>query len=130
MTQTVNKSMSKRNTVVSNRDTIVSEMQGIVRRAAEPGTPGENIKGAINRSARRLGLSYRRADTFWYGRRCAVLALEADRLRAAELSLLVERRARLTAELSQVTARINVLEGPGNNAMDSAEDGAGLGMAR
>lgn len=129
MTQLVARGVGRLDRGVAPRDAIVAEMQGIVRRAAAPGAVGESTKAAINRAARRLGLSYRRTRTFWYGSHCAVLALEADRMRAVELRLLAERRTRLTAELNQVTARLNALEGPGH-AATGTEDGSSVDLAR
>lgn len=101
--------MIKQDTSVSNYVTI--EMQGIVRRAAEPREPSDSVKAAIRRAARRLGLSHRRATTFWYGRSCAVRATEADRLREADLRLLKERGRRIESELNGIRASIAAREG-------------------
>ena len=87
-------------TPVSNSITLLSEMQGVVRLAAWPAHPGELVKSQINRSARRLGLTPRRAETLWYGRAGQILAEEADRLRAWRVDWTKQRRARLLAEMA------------------------------
>jgi hypothetical protein len=60
----------------------LDEMQMIVRAAAEPWAPGDSVKAAITRAARRLGISYRRAYTLWYAAHCALRETEAASLRA------------------------------------------------
>lgn len=84
---------------VSSASTVLSEMQGIVRSAAEPGTAGESVKVAINRAARTLGLGYSRARSYWYGEVKAVPAHEADALREARLRILDQRIAHTEREL-------------------------------
>ena len=96
--------------------TIANEMQAITRHAAEPWLPGESVKAAIGRAARTLGIGYRRARSFWYGEAVAVRAIEADRMRAAELALLAQRHRRLMLELAAIKARLD--------AADEAEAGA------
>jgi hypothetical protein len=75
----------------------LDEMQQIVRAAAQPYEPGEGIKAAINRSARRLGLNFRRARAYWYGEVRLVPADEADRLRAARVDVARDRARELAA---------------------------------
>lgn len=130
MTQTPITNVKNRNAPAKSRNAIVSEMQRIVRLMGGEGERGESVQAAIRRVSRRLGLSYRRTYSFWYGLDCAVLAVEADQLRAVELRLLAEQRARLTVKLNQVSARLNALEEPGNVAITSTEVGPGLGLAR
>ncbi|MGD0109223.1 MAG: hypothetical protein ABSC06_35075 [Rhodopila sp.] len=101
--------------------TIAVEMQAITRRAAEPWAPGDSVKAAIGRAARALGIGYRRARSFWYCENVAVRALEADRLRAAELAMLAQRQRRLTHELATIKARLD--------AADEAEAGAAAAVA-
>ena len=82
------KSLGMSDTILANRDTIVSrlripeEMRAIVRAGAEPWMPGDSVKMAQQRAARTLGLSLRRVRTLWEGAPCALLATEADRLRS------------------------------------------------
>ena len=88
----------------------LDEMQQIVRAAAQPYEPGEGIKTAINRAARRLGLNNRRARAYWYGEVRLVPADEADRLRAARVDVARDRARELAAlirECSQTAADIN-----------------------
>lgn len=48
-------------------DIIVQEMQAAVRVIASPSIPGESVKAAISRAARRSGLSFSQARRLWYG---------------------------------------------------------------
>lgn len=83
-----------------------SEMQAIVRLAAEPRPAGDSTKGAIGRAARALKLTYRRAYAFWYlSERVRVTAEEADRLRAERERLHLLRLERLRHEIA-VTERL------------------------
>lgn len=102
-------------------DALVSEMQAIVRRAAEPWRPGDSVKAGIARASRRLDIGFRRARTFWYGNPCAVLALEADRLREADLRLLADERHRLASKIEMIRARINARAGVDETETDSME---------
>ena len=130
MTHCENKRTKNTNTSALNSNAILIEMQTIVRRAADLGAaPGESVKAAIGRAAHRLGLTYRRTYTFWYGAHCAVLATEADRLRTAELRLLAESQHRLATELNKVTTRLNALERSRNGAKYSAKTRTDINLA-
>jgi len=89
--------------VVNKRDALVAEMQDIVRMAAEPRPPVDSSKGAINRAARALGITYRRARSFWYGHTEKVLVRDAEaaRLRAEHRRLLLLRIERLEREIAE-----------------------------
>lgn len=80
--------LANRGANVHTCDTL-TEMQAIVRSASEPWRPGDSVKVAISRAARKLDISYRRARTFWYAYRCAVRAAEADKLR--QLAVRIEQ---------------------------------------
>lgn len=101
---------------------IATEMQAITRGAAGPWLPGDSVKAAIGRAARTLGIGYRRARSFWYGEPVSVRAIEADRMRAAELRLLSHRQRRLMQELAAIRARLD--------AADQAEDSAAAAVDR
>ncbi len=88
--------------------TINTEMQAILRLAAEPASPGESVKVAINRAARRLQLGYRRARAIWYEEARMITAAEADHLRTAQIQLMSERLSRLDAEAALIRARLGV----------------------
>jgi hypothetical protein len=90
---------------VMNQVATVTEMQAIVRFAAEPTRAGELVKAQINRAARILGLTPRRAETFWYGRPGRVLAEEADAMRAWREHAKRTRRDRLLAEIAELDRR-------------------------
>lgn len=94
-------------------DTILAEMHGIVRRAAEPRLAADTAKAAISRAAERLGIPFRRARSFWYSESTAAVgAAEAEKLRAAELRLLQERRRRLEEELEVLRWHLREMDLP------------------
>lgn len=98
-------------------DAILADMQRITRLAAEPRVVDDSAKAAINRAARRLGISFRRARSFWYASPdAAVRAAEADRLRSEEMRILASQRIRLEQELDWIEARIVARESRGNEA--------------
>ena len=77
----------------------ISEAQALVRRCAEPRPAGDQVKAAILRSSRRLGLPFNRTKDIWYG--------DARRIDAAEMDRL--RRGAEHAELAHAVAGIEVL---------------------
>ena len=82
---------------------VIEEMRAIVRQAALPAMPGDQVQAAIGRAARRLKMEYGRARSMWYGdRRVAVRADEADRLRALHLKRQEARAVELRAELATI----------------------------
>ena len=96
---------------VASPEAIAMEMTAIVREAAEPSVLGEHIAAAIDRAARRLGLSYRRAKAYWYQETRLVPAHEADKLRRARRQMMRDRAARLNAELATLQLRLSALDG-------------------
>lgn len=94
---------------VINAATIASEMQGIIRTAAEPWIAGDSIKAAIDRAARRTGLNFRRVRTLWYCQTTAIAAVEADTLRAWHRNWLAKEHSRLTARLAELETTWNEL---------------------
>jgi hypothetical protein len=86
----------------------VLEFSRLLRRAAEPSTPGELVTHAINRAARRLGLTRRTARAYWYGERAHVPADLMDKARAiAAEPPVVEARhefAKFEARLARLEA--------------------------
>ena len=94
----------------SRHAAMASEMQSIVRLAAEPVEVGDTVKAQITRSARRLSLPWRRAKTFWHAEKCAIRAEEADHLRAESVRILRERLARLAVEQDVLRGRLNELD--------------------
>jgi len=81
---------------------LIAEMQAIVRMAAEPRQPVDGIKAAVGRAAKALGISYRRAMTFWYGYTEKVLVTEAEaaRLRRQRERLYEHRLERLRHDIA------------------------------
>lgn len=84
---------------------LLGEMRGLVRWAAMPAEPGESVKAAINRAARRLGLRHARARQHWYGQARSVPAEEWIAAQQAALRLRRERRAQLIAEMAALEER-------------------------
>ncbi len=79
---------------------VLADMRATVREAAWPAEPGEPVKAAIRRAARKLGLSFARAHGYWYGRARSVPADEWVAAQHARLRLRRERAERLRAELA------------------------------
>jgi hypothetical protein len=99
--------------VLTKRDSLAAEMQAIVRLAAEPCRLGcDNTKSLIGRAADVLGLSYRRARTFWYGSTEQVLVRdeEAARLRDERDRLLRLKEQRLERELHELRTLLHYAE--------------------
>jgi hypothetical protein len=108
----------------------VLEFSRLLRRAAEPSTPGELVTHAINRAARRLGLTRRTARAYWYGERAHVPADLMDKARAiAAEPQVVEARhefAKFEARLARLEALLVADEdffGPQVDALRSAARG-------
>ena len=101
------------------------EMQEIVRLAAEPLRPHDNVKSKIWRAGRLLGIGYRRAYALWYSEPQAVVGEdEAARLRAERDRLYQLRLARLRQEIADTERRLEVLRR--ENALETAEAVAGV----
>jgi hypothetical protein len=102
--------MQKSNKPMSIPLTTLQEAHGYVRALAEPWRPGDSVKAAMGRVARRVPLTPRRIYTLWYRQPCALLAHEMDALRAAYRQRLDERAEQLEAELRDIEARAAELE--------------------
>lgn len=85
----------------------VVEFQTLMRRLAEPAVPGEPVQQAINRVARRLHITRRKAAAFWYGERAKVPSDLMDTARQlAQEPIVIEAKH----ELSELSARISRIE--------------------
>jgi hypothetical protein len=104
--------------VGSEMGTLPNSLGEHLRELAEPYPPGDRIKAAIDRAARRIGLTYWRTFDLWYGKARRVEpheqlaiaeALERKRREAArnELHELQIRIARLEARLAQTDAEFH-----------------------
>jgi hypothetical protein len=107
-------------------DAVLFEMRDIVMDAALPVEQGESVKVRIARASRRLGLSFSRVRTFWYGTARSVHAFEADKLRAARLEILDQRLAAIEAEHDRLRARLARLR-EGGAVAAGGRAGAGEG---
>lgn len=59
----------------------LAEASNLIRRVAEPRPVGDSVKAAISRAARKLGLTFSRAKSIWYGEAHRIEAAEMDALR-------------------------------------------------
>lgn len=78
-----------------------------LRELSEPWSGGEKIKSAIDRAARRAGLSYWRAYDIWYGKARRIEDFEREQI-AAALRAKLERDAR--NEFHELKTRLALLE--------------------
>jgi hypothetical protein len=95
--------------IVNEPDPLLLEMQRIVKLAVMliEGEPESSVKRRIDIAARCLGLSYRRARSFWYATAgTAVRGHELDAMRAQERGLLEKRRHRLLNEAALIEERL------------------------
>jgi hypothetical protein len=79
----------------------------MLRELAEPWTVGDRVKAAIDRAARRCGLSYWRAFDIWYGK--ARRVEDAERARIAE-ALETKRTRAARNEFHELKKRLAILE--------------------
>lgn len=87
----------------------VLEFARLMRRAAEPATPGELVSCAINRAARKLGISRSLAKGYWYGERRRVPADLMDKARSIASEPVVGRARNDLEEFDRRLARLEAL---------------------
>lgn len=113
----------------------VSEASVLLRQLAEPRLGGDLAKVAIDRAAKRAGLSYWRAFDIWYGKARRLEPYEADAITDAlaeknredvrnELHDLRLRLARMEARLATQDPDFHRV------SIDALREGAGLGGRR
>ena len=78
----------------------IEEAQALVRQCAEPRPAGDQVKAAILRASRGLGLPFNRTKDIWYGDVRRIDAEEMDRL----------RQVAEKTELAHAVAAIEVLK--------------------
>src|ERR1700756_1252106 len=78
----------------------IDEAKMLVRRCAEPGPAGDQVKAAVRRASQRLGIPFSRVRDIWYG--------DARRIDADEMDKL--RQEAEKAELAQAVAAIEFLK--------------------
>jgi hypothetical protein len=83
------------------------DVRAAVRELAEPWSRGDRVKVAIDRAARRAGLSYWRAFDIWYGK--ARRIEPSERARIAE-ALEHKRKEATRNELHELRLRIVRIE--------------------
>lgn len=85
----------------------MSEVATALRELAEPWAGGERIKTAIDRAARRAGLSYWRAFDIWYGKAKLVRDFEITAIHDAVAR---KRKEEARNELANLRLRLERLE--------------------
>lgn len=85
----------------------IPDLPAALRELSEPWPSGDRIKAAIDRAARRAGLSYWRAFDIWYGK--ARRVEDGERKRIAE-ALTKRREEAARHELHELKLRIARLE--------------------
>lgn len=115
--------------VSHNNSDVLTEMQAILRLAAEPYSVHDNAKSRIARAAAVLQMPWRRTYSLWYGEAKALVRDdEAARLRAERNRLLRLRLQRLEREAAELRALINETERR-NAGTSGAADGLDIGAA-
>ncbi|WP_194285592.1 hypothetical protein [Komagataeibacter medellinensis] len=89
---------------VPSAESVAIEMQSIVRDAAKPLLPGDTIGRQIERAARVLGMATGKCKRLWYREDKAILAHEADGLRAWHAQWQERQIRRLDHELNLLKA--------------------------
>lgn len=92
------------------------EMGRLVRLAASPTVPGEQVSHAISRAARRLGFTRGRVASFWYGKARGPSPEELETARivavqhAKDLELLRNEHRRALDILARLETRLAVVD--------------------
>lgn len=92
------------------------EMGRLVRLAASPMVPGEQVPHAIARAARRLGLPKSRVHSFWYGKAKVASPEEYETARqvavqhARDLELLRDEHRRAIDILARIETRLAAID--------------------
>jgi hypothetical protein len=91
----------------------LAEASSLMRLLAEPGTPGESVKAAIRRAARRAGIDTGLGKRLWYGEARRIDADTMDRLRIAAddtkaLGEAINARRTILARLAAVEAALGL----------------------
>lgn len=92
-------------TSVSTAEIVRERLRLDVRRLAMPGEPGEGVKAALNRVARRAGIPASEAKRLWYSEWRRIPADIAERVDDA----VTKHERRLDAELATLRARYYAL---------------------
>jgi hypothetical protein len=87
---------------MATADDVIAEVRTTVRDTVGPRSPGETIERALERAAHRLGISYSRAWSYWYGRVRLVPAEELLNIRARAEARRRERIVELEEEIRRL----------------------------
>lgn len=86
-----------------------TEASDLLKRLAEPASPGAHIETLIRGVARKVGLTFSRAKALWYQEAAVVRSEEMDALRAAARAR-GEAEGVVRREYRELVARIENLE--------------------
>ena len=105
-------------------DDVVAEMRKIVVSEMPDRSPGETITRCLEAAAYRLGISFSRAQAYWWRKVRQVPAQEADLMRARARASRRKKIAELQTELARLEAEIaseNLETSPARGAPDQDE---------
>lgn len=96
--------MSEKSSVSQMADVAI-----LLRQLAEPRPVDDSIKQAINRAARRAGLTYSRAKSLWY-REAKAWAHEIEMIKSKLSASAGKKEQALHGEIKELRARISAIE--------------------
>jgi len=101
----------------------LAEASSLMRLLAEPGSPGESVKSAIRRAARRAGIDTGLGKRLWYGEARRIDADTMDRLRIAAddthtLREALNARRTILARLAAVEAALGLPDAHTSGGVD------------
>lgn len=117
----------------------LAEASFLIRLLADPGVPGESVKAAIRRAARRAGIDTGLSKRLWYGEARRIDADTMDRLRIAAddthaLREAINARRTILARLAAVEAALSLPhadeDGPVGAAQSRLAGAADRSLAR
>lgn len=85
----------------------LTDISAALRELSEPWEMGDRIKAAIDRAARRAGLSYWRTFDIWYGK---ARRIEDYEIKAVVAALAEKKRMETRNELHNLKTRLALLE--------------------
>jgi hypothetical protein len=85
----------------------MTDIAAQLRELSEPWEMGDKIKAAIDRAAKRAGLSYWRTFDLWYGKARRIEQYEIDAVQAA---LVEKKRLETRNEVHDLRRRLAILE--------------------
>lgn len=87
-----------------------TEASDLLRRLVEPAPVGAHIETLIRSAAHKLGFTYSRAKSLWYGEARAILSIEMDALRSATRAKQDEAESVARANYRRIQERLERIE--------------------